>query len=157
MKHIEEQIREALHEQFYSLKEGITLPDLWRVTFPLEIGSLKYTSYPGLQVWYRGFASARKLGMWWSMDREDRITLHGTRGLAPVANYLGELILWVNAEAEALTAADPGRVTSKNLTLLTKATEPYSYWPVWKHQQHKQSSGARISMRLCRKLRTPPP
>ena len=127
MKHIEEQIRAALHEHFENFKEGITLPELWKVTFPLEISVLKYMTHGGLQAWFCSYSLARKLGMWWSMDYQDRVTLHGTRGKAPVVDSLPELVMWTCAEARALDVTDPGRVTSKNLTLLTKATEPYSY------------------------------
>ena len=130
MKHPVERIEEALIEHFETLKEGITLPEVWRVTFPVDIHALKYMSNAGLLVWFHSYTLARKLGMWWTY-RDDGpqsyVTLHGTRGTAPVVDNLRELVMWTYAEAEALVEVRDGKITSKNFSLLTTPTEPYSY------------------------------
>lgn len=87
-----ELIRAALHEHFKYLREGGTLPELWCVKFKLDIGALKYR-----RDWLTGFASAAKHGMWWTMDVEDYVYLHGTRGEPPVVDRLHDLILWLNS------------------------------------------------------------
>lgn len=125
--HPEERIREALIERFLLLKET-TLPELWRVEFPICLRSVARMEHRTLQAWFCGFTPARKLGMWWTLqddgDGNAFVTLHGTCGEKPVVDTLSELIMWISAESEE--TVEPGKV-SGNITLLTTATEPYSY------------------------------
>lgn len=123
MNHPEEKIRAALIEQFEYLKEGIALPELWRVDCPVDIRAVLWMDPRKLQAWFCGFTAARKLGMWWSYSM-DRITLHGTRGKPPVVDRLFDLILWLNSLEEPPTV---GKITRKNFSLLTTPTNPYSY------------------------------
>lgn len=125
MKHVtEEQIRSALHEQFKYLKEGVNLPELWCVKFKLDIRVVPMMSRSHIQAWFCGFTPAQKLGMWWTMDVDDYVYLHGTRGEKPVVDRLFDLILWLNSLEEP---PGDGKISSHNLTLLTTPTEPYSY------------------------------
>jgi hypothetical protein len=126
MSHPEEKIREVFID-FCNHQDKPKLPELWSITFPVDFRAASMMSTPHIQVWFAGFAQASKLGMWWSVDREDNVTLHSTTGQKPWIYELPEMILWIYAGVASLAEAEPGRVSSKNLTLLTKATEPYSY------------------------------
>jgi hypothetical protein len=119
MKHPEEQIRLALHEHFKALKEGIKLPELWCVKSKLNIGALRFMTTAGIQAWFCGFNPARNHGMWWTLDVEDYVYLHGTCGEKPVVDRLSELILWLSCFEEPPL---DGRITRKNFSLLTRAT-----------------------------------
>lgn len=126
MKYQDDKIRDALREHFKSLREGVTLPELWRLEFRFEIRALKYMRTEMLQAWFCGFVPAKRHGMWWTLDYEDNVCLHATRGEKPVVDSLSELIAWLGS-LDLEPEVEPGRISNKNLTLLTTPTEPYSY------------------------------
>jgi hypothetical protein len=124
MNHTAEKIKAAFI-QFCRYQDKPRLPELWSLTFPVDFQAVSRMS--NIHGWFAGFSAARHHGMWWSIDNlygYDRVTLHATTGEKPIVDDLQQLIMWLGS----LEIPPPdGKITQKNFSLLTRATEPYSY------------------------------
>ena len=118
---LEEQLEQALYDMC-RMQDKPKLPELWMTSFPVCLRSVAMMERGAIRAWFCGFRPANKHGMWWSYS-DGVIKLHGTRGDRLMLERLTDAILWLQSLEEE--KADPGRITNKNLTLLTKATEAY--------------------------------